>query len=32
MQIITAKNWMEVRDPYGRVRAKIEGTGGMETP
>ena len=26
MQIPSAKHGMEVRDPYGRVRARIEGT------
>jgi hypothetical protein len=26
MQIPTGKHWMNVRDPYGRVRKRIEGT------
>ena len=26
MQILTAKNWTEVRDSCGRVRGRIEGT------
>jgi hypothetical protein len=28
MQILTANHWTEVRDPYGRVRGRIEGTKG----
>jgi hypothetical protein len=28
MQIVRTKHWTKVRDPYGRVRAKIEGAEG----
>jgi hypothetical protein len=32
MQISTAKHLIEVRDPYGRVRGRIEGTEGDGNP
>ena len=32
MQILTAKHWTEVGDPYGRVRRRIEGTEGDGSP
>ena len=32
MQILTANHWTEVRDPYGRVRGRIEGTEGDGNP
>jgi hypothetical protein len=32
MQILTAKHWMEVKDPYGRVREGIKGTEGDGNP
>jgi hypothetical protein len=28
MQILIASHWTEVRDPYGRVRGRIEGAEG----
>jgi hypothetical protein len=30
MQILTVKHWLEIRDPYGRVRGSIEGTEGHD--
>lgn len=32
MQILTANHWTEVRDPYGRVRGRIEGAEGDGNP
>jgi hypothetical protein len=32
MQILKANHWAEVRDHYGRVRAKIEEAGGDYNP
>jgi hypothetical protein len=32
MEILTAKHWTEVRDPYGRVRGRIEGNEGDGNP
>ena len=32
MQILTAKHWIEVRDPYGRVGGRIEGAEGDGNP
>ena len=32
MQILIAKHWTEVRDPYGRVRGRIEGAEGDGNP
>jgi hypothetical protein len=32
MQIPTDKHWMEVRDPCGRVRRRIEGPQGDDNP
>jgi hypothetical protein len=32
MQILRSNYWAEVRDPYGRVRERIEGTGGDGNP
>jgi hypothetical protein len=28
MKILTANHWTEVRDPYGEIRARIEGAEG----
>jgi hypothetical protein len=32
MQILTADLWTEVRDSYGRIRGRIEGTEGDDNP
>jgi hypothetical protein len=32
MQTLTAKHWTEVRDPYGRIGGKSEGTEGDGNP
>jgi hypothetical protein len=32
MQILTANHWIEVEDPYGRVRRRIEGAEGDGNP
>jgi hypothetical protein len=32
MQIHTANYWTEVRDPYERVRRRVEGAGGVGMP
>ena len=32
MQILTAKHWTKVGDPYRRVRGRIEGTEGNGNP
>jgi hypothetical protein len=32
MQIPTVKHRLEVRDPYGRIKAKMEGTEGGKHP
>ena len=32
MQILTANKWTPVREPYGRVRGRIEGAVGDASP
>jgi hypothetical protein len=32
MQILTAKHWTEVRDPYERIRGRIKEAEGLATP
>jgi hypothetical protein len=32
MQTLIVKHWTEVRDLYGRVRGRIEGSEGVATP
>jgi hypothetical protein len=32
MQILTARHWTEVRNSYGKLRGRIEGTEGVDNP